>query len=86
MRVNSPQCVYCTESTARILKGTKKAEANGKQLSDILAPRNCVLVHVFWFIRQVHERYRGARAAPDPLGIPTIAHNSVKEPFRSEQL
>lgn len=36
-----------TESTARIPKGTKKAEANGEQLTDILAPRNGVLVHVF---------------------------------------
>lgn len=86
VRVNSPQCAYCTESTSGMLQGTKKAEANGEPLSDILAPRNCVLVHVFWFICQVHERYRGARAAPDPLGIPTIAHNNVKEPFLSEQL
>lgn len=64
----------------------KKAETNGEPLSDILAPRNCVLVHVFWFTCQVRERYRGARAAPDPLGIPTVAHNNVKEPFLSEQL
>lgn len=85
VRVNSPQCAYCTESTSGMLQGTT-AEANGELLSDILAPRNCVLVHVFCFICQVHERYRGTRAAPDPLGIPTVAHDNVKEPFLSEQL
>lgn len=84
VRVNSPQCAYCTESTSGMLQGTT-AEANGELLSDILA-QGTVLVHVFWFICQVHERYRGARAALDPLGIPTVAHNNVKEPFLSEQL
>lgn len=38
----------------------RNKEANGEQLSDILDPRNCVLVHEFWFICQVHEKYRGA--------------------------
>jgi hypothetical protein len=28
VRVDSPQCAYCTESTARILKGTKKPMGN----------------------------------------------------------
>lgn len=47
-RVDSPQLAYGTESTARILKETKVAETNGEQLTDILAPGNCVLVHMFW--------------------------------------
>lgn len=36
VRVSSPQCAYCTESTSGMLQGTT-AEANGELLSDILA-------------------------------------------------
>lgn len=37
VKVDSPQLAYYTESTARILKGTEQAEANGEWLTDILA-------------------------------------------------
>lgn len=52
-RVDSPRCANSKDTQ-------KNKEANGEQLSDILVPRNSVLVHMFWFICQVHEKYRGA--------------------------
>lgn len=45
--MDRPQLAYSTESTARTLQETEVAEANGEQLTDILAPGNCAYVHMF---------------------------------------